>query len=458
MQSESQNLGTVSESRWRDDLLVEPMPPTEELGSTQNPRRVRAALRLRKWASEHKWEIFWGLLFAWFMARFVFPPDHKPYLIRVIEYSGIDEATAEKFKDLGREWNDNPPRLGDVPVRLELITANDGALAQKAESLARDEDTLLVIGHLPTGLTKKALLTFMLASPPIPYIATTASADNLCEECDHSKFLPWLQPSPSNTKEAESMLLFAKQHDKDDCLVVIDQSSEAEGYSDELADDIGKLAKSQHVRIVNTYKLGKGPLPSEGDLEKLNPNCVLYAGNADIALTAWHWLSPRIQWLVVSDGVIETNEVGEVAALPTDTVFFAYATNAADASKSVYASDAVGIARTLIEDLNRRGGEVSYRLRALIHFERVQSARHNLYLVMRENSENRAWYTCSSSWDHVCIFEGNHRENGLFHVWQQGKPNSAEGELSMKDIDGWHPPERPDGATAVHLASSTKAD
>jgi hypothetical protein len=450
----SRKLGIAGESH-QHTSMVEPMNHEEESSSAQRTRRLRTS-KLKKWASEHKWEIFWGLLFAWVMARFVFPPDHKPYWVRVLEYRAIDAATVKQFEALRLEWNDNPPRLGDVPVRLELITADDSALKQQAEKLTHDEDTLLVIGHLPTGLTKQSLLSFMRASPPIPYIATTASADNLCDNCDNSHFLPWLQPSPSNTKEAESMLLFAKQQGKSRCLIVTDQSPPSEEYSDELAKDISNLAKSRDVSIVNTYKMGAGPLPSESDLQQLNPDCVLYSGNADIALTLWRWLASRNQWLLLSDGVVETDKLGELATLPTDSVFFTYATNAADATKSVYASDAVGIARTLLDDLNRRGGSLSYRLRALIHFEGVQSARYNLNLVVKDNAENRSWYACNSSWDHVCTFERNRRKNGLFHVWQQYDTNHA-GALSMKDIDGWHPPEQVDGLTSVHLATSVKA-
>jgi hypothetical protein len=264
------------------------------------------------------------------------------------------------------------------------------------ETLVQDDSTLLVIGHLPTRLTRKSLLTFVRANPPIPYIATSASADQLCENCG-TEFLPWLQPSPSNIKEADSMLLFAKQQDKKNCLLVTDESSAAQGYSQELTKDIFDSAKSHNIRIVDTFKVGVGSPPSASDLQRLNPDCVLYAGATDIALTLWGVLpAPWNEWLLVSDGVIESSKVGELANLPPGSVFYAYATNAADEKKGVYADDAVGIARQLLQDLNRRGGDPSYRLRALIHFEGVQSARHNLYLVMRDNSQNRSWYTCSS--------------------------------------------------------------
>jgi hypothetical protein len=440
----------------------EPMPPKKESSSTASAGRARAS-KLKKWASEHKWEILWGLLFALLVGRFVFPPEHKPYWVRVIQYSTTDDATARHFKALKREWNENPPRLGDVPVKLDLIALTDAdetALDQKAGTFMSDEDTLLVIGHLPTGLTKRSLPTFMRANPPIPYIATSASADDLCENCDgsqdDSRFLPWLQPSPSNSKEAESMLLFAKQQKKSHCLVVTDKSSPAEAYSDELAHDISHLAEQRRdISIVDTVPMGAGQVLDETVVHQRSPDCVLYAGNADIALTLWRSLPASNQWLLVSDGVIETNKPGDLVTLPTESVFFAYATNATDAAKSVFASDAVGIARTLLEDLNRRGGNLFYRLRASIHLESVQSARINLGLVMRDNSRNRAWYRCKSSWDGVCVFDGNRRQNGLFHVWQQDETNHTTGDLTMNDVDGWHPPTQLD---VVRLASSKKTN
>jgi hypothetical protein len=434
---------------------AEPIAVAKEVNARAHEPPRRSGM-LRKWVSEHKWEIIWGLVFAWLIGRFVFPPEHKPYRVQILEYKGIDEGTARHFKVLRRDWNDNPPSLGDVPVLMEITDVDDTGLEKTAEQIAEDASTLLVIGHLPTALTKRALVQFMHSNPPIPYVATTASADDLCEHCDNSKFLPWLQPSPSNTKEAESMLLFARQRGKNQCLVVTDQSALSEGYSDELANDIKKLAQSRNVRIVNTYKMGAGSLPSEEDLKKLDPDCVLYAGSADIALTLYGLLPEKYQWLLVSDGVVETDKLGELSKLPANSVFFAYATTAADAARSVYAGDAVGIARTLIGDLNRKGGSIAYRLRATFHLESVRSSRLNLDLVMQENADNRAWYACNSSWDHVCIFQRNKRENGLFHVWQVDDANQIKNELSMRDIDGWHPPEQGTPGTSMHLAGSTR--
>ena len=413
------------------------------------------ARALERWASEHKWEVIFGLIFAWFMAAIVFPPEHKAYSIRILQYNRIDSATEDKLLALTRDWYTKRPKIGDVPVRLEIIKVDEEKLDETTRTLAGDDDTLLVIGHLPSGLTKRALSTFMKADPAVPYIATTASADQLCENCDPSRFLPWLQPSPSNAKEAESMILFAQQKQRSRCLVVIDKSSTSEGYSDELAVDIKRSAASANIQIVNTLPMGDRPLPTAEEVKKLDPDCVLYAGNADIALTLWGVLPSSNQWVMASDGVIETNKLKEVASLPANLVFFAYATTAADASKTIYVSDAVGIARTLLDDLNNRGGDIFYSMRALTHFENVGSARQNLNSIMKRNSENRAWYPCGSSWDHVCIFAKNRRENGFFHVWTQDGATPTPGQLTMKDVDGWHPPELVGSNNGLRIAIST---
>jgi hypothetical protein len=403
--------------------------------------------RLGSWAVEHKREIFWGLLFAWVMARFVFPPVHPPYYIRVVERSTNDEITANRLQDLERNWPTDL-MIGDVPVKISVEKLQGGADEQDeakkvAERLASAEDTLMVIGDLTTGVTRGSLPVYMESKPPVPYISTTASADALCHNCDDKHSLPFLQLSPTNKSEAESMLLWAQQKQKSRCLVVTDGSPAATDYSTELGADLSEAAEadaSQRVRIVATFPLGLEKLPSKEDFNKWNVDCVLYAGHADTAGTLWGLigdkgkLATQSNLLVVfSDGVV----TGQHDFGLSYFTYAADAVDAADAHNLRYLDDAVQVAGSLVKDLNRRGGDISFRFRSLLHFEKVTSARINLARIMEENSINRTWYTCHSRPDDRCVFweDDYRRANGLFHVWQlNGK---------MMDVDGWHRPKPP---------------
>jgi len=391
------------------------------------------------WAFEHKWEIFWGLLFAWVMARFVFPPPHDPYYIQVIERSKDDpndDVTVKRLHQLAEQkWT-----LGDVPIELKIVQLQEHTdsdrqkeeAKQVAETLAHAKDTLIVIGDVPTGLTKQSLPIYMGAKPPVPYLSTTASADGLCQQCPATPFRPLLQVSPMNSNEAFSMLLWARQNQKSRCLVVTDQSPAAVDYATELANDLSNASSDalKDVSVVHEYRIGNGPPPSEEEFQAWKADCVLFAGNAGAASTLWNLIRGRNMLTVFSDGVV--NSHGGRGITDLGSSYFTYAADVADVQNTVYVDDAVEIATSLLQDLNRKGGNISYRLRSLLHVENVESARDNLARIMEENSKNRTYYHCSSNPDGLCIFSGNQRANGLFHVWQQdGK---------MKDVDGWHQP------------------
>lgn len=427
-----------SESRMKEPAVGE-----DHSGSRHMPEVKRGLLLgIGRWALRHKGEILWGLLFAWVMARFVFPPAHDPYYIRVVERSTNDEATEERLHNLAEQW-----LIGDVPVKLIVVKLEETdpekekeEAKRKAEELANGNDTLMVIGDLTTGVTRQSLPVYMAAKPPVPYISTSASADELCRDCLVRRFLPLLQLSPTNRSEADSMLLWAQEKQKTRCLIVVDGNAAATDYSKELGDDLSKAADdaSKKVRIVSTITLGTEKLPSLEDFKAWNPDCVLYAGHADTAGTLWglidKWqLVNRSNLLMVfSDGVV----AGQHDFGSSYFTYAADAADAADAQNTLYVADAVRIAGALLQDLNRRGGDISFKFRSLLHLENVESARSNIVRIMEENSENRTYYPCfgSSPDHHYCIFSGNQRDNGLFHVWRlNGK---------MTDVDGWHQPRR----------------
>ena len=85
----------------------------KERSPGSEPAKGHHFLLWKSWIFEHKGEIFWALVFAvffaWPAARFIDPPEHHPYEIRVIEYSHTDDDTQKMFANLALEWSKQSP-------------------------------------------------------------------------------------------------------------------------------------------------------------------------------------------------------------------------------------------------------------------------------------------------------------------------------------------------------------
>jgi ABC-type branched-subunit amino acid transport system substrate-binding protein len=145
------------------------------------------------------------------------PPKHEPYKVHLVESSQTDDDTQQMFDTLAKRWNVQPPMLGDVPIQLEIYKLQEDsfeAAKREAEALINNPNTLMVIGHLPSGLTEESLPIYLRAKPPVPYISTTASDDDLLAQCkdtcgDATHFAPLIQPSPRNVDQGASAVRFA---------------------------------------------------------------------------------------------------------------------------------------------------------------------------------------------------------------------------------------------------------
>jgi hypothetical protein len=400
----------------------------------------------KSWAVEHKGEILWAfvfaIIFAWPAARFIEPPKHDPYRVAVVEYSHTDDDTQKMFNNLSLDWSKQPPMVGDVPVNLEvrrLVDDTPNAAKRAAQDLLGSLDMLMVIGHLPSGLTEVSIPMYMEAHPPMPYISTTASDDDLLVRCegkcsDSDGFVPLIQPSPRNSDQGDSAVRFAIQNGKKRFLIVTEVDQDNKTYLDNMVEGFEHaINNSGRATVVGTHSIGAPP--SDQQIRDWSPDCILYAGRAGAAETLLHSIHGKELMVILSDSVIETR-VNDEKLMVLSPVRFTYPTDAADYNRhvSVYGKDAVSISRQLIEDLNKNGGDFRYQLRSLVHLENIQDARRSLVEVMKKNAASRTWYYCESS--SACVFDHHRRINGMFHVWRLDENNKTE----MLDIDGWHPP------------------
>ena len=482
--------------------------PSRELPKQKTTRANLIPQLIRRWASGHTSEIAWALLFAvlvGYALAFYFE-EPKAYKIYVVADPDTDaETLSTNF--LSEEHKGRVAQIGRVPVQvqLELLADQDKETAKrKAEELVKRSDTLLVIEHGRSEHVAHSLQTYLGARPQVPVIATVATDDELLAECNKScvdqgwfeplrtntePFIPLLQLSPTNEVQGRSAVQFAVQrHKRRRFLIVTSNNPVDKSYTDNMTKAYSDAISEAHAELVGVRKMDA--LPSEEDLKTLQADCVLYAGGLGEAQALFDRLSSMTlngaaMVVMLSDSVIESrgtdSDLAAFGATPLVApdkqslspkgivmnvakredllhgseskipVNFTYQTDADDynSHSSAYAKDAFSVAYQLIADLNERGGDLRFDIKALLHLYNVDDFRRNLVDTMKQNSTSRTAYENTTS-GRPYVFLGHKQYGGIFHVWRL-TPSLQPGS-QMEDIDNWHPPR-----TAAHQDAHVSA-
>jgi hypothetical protein len=455
------------------------------------------ATRLKLWAQDHRGEVLWAALFALvfgvpaaiYFAYYVTElPPYKIYIVAGSHYlnksTNSDRDTESQFKSSAELVGLN---IDDVPVRVEVQELEDDrpeTAKTKAQELAAKNDTLLVIGDLDSEPTEMSLPTYFKARPQVPFIASIQTDDNLlsksllvkdCEgpegaTCyDGLNALPYLQLSPTNEEQAHWAVQFATESSRHHFLVVESDTSNAP-YSKSLAEDYQKAIDELINRDPNATKhflheddLTRAKLRE--DLRDDDIDCLLYAGGLDDAPPLLKKIADILKdgkkgeketdaaiTVLLGDSVVEQRLDGTKFDLTSVNI-----TDQADAEDykrglSVYGLDAIAIAAQLINDMNTRGLDFNYRVKALFRQQKAVDVRRNLVRTMQDNIKYRSSYlgaaktAISPSSRTVYAFNQHARSNGMFHVWQRTEHQTA-------DVDRWHPPKTA-SSTAVSRNSN----
>jgi hypothetical protein len=410
-----------------------------------------------------------ALPFGYLAGEWIERPD--PFTIYVVADSDTNKETMDSFRD---EVKGNFARLGDVDVVVKVKTLpenTEDAAIRMAQDLSSQPDTLMVIGTGRSQLVERSLPIYFAAKPRIPYLATTASDDDLLKNCDDKcyewsalgsvwskeRFAPLLQLSPTNKIQASSAIEYAVENGRRRFLVIYGNDSQNKAYTDNLVSEYESAiqdAASENASEVNKFEVSA--VPDDEKLKELNPDCVLYAGSFGEAQTVFnrfsHLHTNNVAMMIFSDAVIQTRGTdvqlangfkseADATLLP---VRFTHQTIAADYNDHVatYDRDVFAIARTILEDLTSRGVDVRMRAKSYFHIHRVKDARRNLDRILKENSEVRTWYTgatkAGGERPNVYIFHGHNQYNGIFHVWKLQGPETNP-TARMDDVDHWHP-------------------
>jgi hypothetical protein len=422
-----------------------------------------------RWAQDHKSEVIWAAIFAVIVAWILSPPQPRPYTIYVVADSRTESSAMAALESLERNSPSDALNLGDVPVQVKiekLDSPEPSAAKAKADELINRPDTLLVIGHLPSSLVEQSLVSYFQSSPPVPLLSTTASAEDLLVTCrQHGNacfqdgwFAPLLQLSPTNKEQGLAAIRFAAQKKKKKFLIVTERDADQDDYTKDLIqayhkaiDEQNKQLDSQHaLKIVGNFTLHH--LPDKAFLRKSQFDCVLYAGELEAAHGLLNIFPSPQPMVILSDSTLESR-LSDNALNEFTPARFTYQTDASDYNNhtNVYGKDAYWIARQLIGDLNKRGGDWRYWTKSLLHFHTVNDARRNLVRIMQENSISRTWYRGypyqepgGGEVGATYVFDKGKRVDGMFHVWQLNT-NADKPGSEMEDIDNWHPPKQAAG-------------
>jgi hypothetical protein len=319
----------------------------------------------------------------------------------------------------------------------------------KAQYVVSQGNALLVIGNFDSGPTEHSLATYFTQRPTIPFIAAVQTDDDLLQKCNQDCYgenpAPLLQLSPINSEQARWAVKYAVDNGKRHFLIVRDNDSTNEPYTKSLVGAYHAAVKSLETQGFYVEKHEVKLQEVSQSLRDSRADAVLYAGGLDDGseLVKIVKKSGRNLMVILSDSTIKGCETTQTSLKELGRgVEITNQSNAEFFCKdvSVYAMDSAAIAAQLIKDLENRGFDWRFRLKALFDRQTVEDARRNLVRVMRENIKARTSYfgateTGSSFGGRtVYAFSDGKRVGGIFHIWQWDQEHGT-----MSDVDRWHP-------------------
>ena len=157
-----------------------------------------------------------------------------------------------------------------------------------AAKLAHGKDTLLVIGHINGSQTKLALPSYLGAKPPVPVILAVETTPNLAPpKVGRSTYDPIFRLSPTDDRQARSIVLFIKNAKKEPAVWVVVDTDNAV-YSNYLASTFVRTAQREQMKIV-LWSTNMSP-PTAQAIHDLHINWVFFAGRRENALILIHQL------------------------------------------------------------------------------------------------------------------------------------------------------------------------
>ena len=391
-----------------------------------------------------------ALVLTWIIAVRNGPDSYKIYVVSAKQTSGEAQSpTAKMF------WDGFDARKEHLSyfrgVRLDILPAYEEsgqeAIPPNAQSisatLARSNDTLLVVLLLGSGRTKEVLPEYLqTANPPVPTVLTWQTNPNLLPPKLKDTYYPVLQMWPTDEKQADSAASFPKlDHGIPPAFWVVEDANNPT-YSQFLASHfIEKAEQNSDEVLLRSNNLSLPPVQTIGDL---GINWVFFTGGwSDAPILARQLKaitrqlkakSPKYKCprLILSDTSVDDQLIRQ-GRTDVEGVYLTYPMPASqykssDKGLTELGSDAFKIVEGLIEGADSRSedfaeprGGVLYRLRRALGIRRAADARNALISYMQGH---HAYEFANRS---TCTFdEEGKRTDGKFYVWKVHSGQFAE--------------------------------
>lgn len=381
---------------------------------------------LRKWIL---FPLLGALLSAVLIGRLINvvmgPGSYKVYIIGNITDPGSKEMV-EAFTARAGQLS----KLNQVPVEVKkLDDRGDPDMAERiAKELAARNDTLLVVGHLESTPTQKALPFYLQANPAVPVILTTETNPNLLPPLTSNRtYYPVFRLSATDQDQARTAAAFAVHHGGTSFWVVEDTDNPV--YSSYLAHEFVKqVHQSQSAKVLlwsNNFNI-----PPAYAIDSLGINWVFFAGEWQDALILIRQLKamPKMKQvsILLSDWCVDGRLLQD-GGTDLDGVYLTHPLPAQVYDRQRYTSygtDASMVIQQLLQegdqqfrDFASAEGGPGYLLRRVLGLRRVSDARRVLFHVMQVSANQHSQFNLSGG--NTAVFNGDGtRANAVFEVWQ----------------------------------------
>jgi branched-chain amino acid transport system substrate-binding protein len=327
-----------------------------------------------------------GLIIGRIANAFIGPSAYYVYIVG----DGTD-ASVKAMLVAAREGQ-FPSDVGGIPVKVDVRddSGDPEMAAGIAQQLAARSDVLMVIGHVYSSTTRRALPIYMQADPPIPVILTTETNPTLLPTPPPTddRVPPVFRLFPTDQDQANMAAAFVESRHAKSLWVVEDVTNPT--YSQYLAKQFMKAVYDSHPSLKVILWSNSLNLPPYA-VDKMGIDWVFFAGEWRNALvlvrqlqamaTQGHTPMPR---MLLSDASADSLLL-KYGGTDVEGVYLLHPMTAKQFTETEYKAvgkEAHDLTAQLLQDVHERfdelateGAPVGYRLRQWLGLRRVSDAR-----------------------------------------------------------------------------------
>jgi ABC-type branched-subunit amino acid transport system substrate-binding protein len=380
--------------------------------------------------------------------RILSPTSYKIYIVGNMDKSVAAQKIALAFETCALK------DFRDVP--LSVVKRNDegepSQARQLAESISREPDTLLVVGHIASGQTKEALPIYLAVQPPIPVILTTETTPNLVPVTVRpGTYSPVFRLSPTDREQARIAAHFIAKKaitSIQNAIWVVQDVSGDTVYSEFLAGEFIRDVQRRQARVL-LWSTNLS-VPSAHALQALDIGWIFFAGEWPAALVLIRELrkiyGQKMPGMVLSDACVDQQLIDE-GGPDVEGVYLTYPIKESQGGEGYTAlsENSCKIVQALMVDadyptnvyqLAAKEGGIAYRLRSFLGIKRVGDARRLLSSRMQSIEDQGQTFTLTNGTkirfarkDKDGEVGGRIDPGATFYIWKVIK-------ASFKDLPG----------------------